>query len=110
MVCSLTLCFLAASATEVRSHSRRIATICSSVNRLLRIGSSLAKEPFFQKLTDRKTSSGHGNALDRHRRSRRPWLFFPDVAARRCRDRSAGGVRFSLLLKESNNAFADPDS
>src|SRR6476620_2972329 len=59
MVCSLTLCFLAASATEVRSHSRRIATICSSVNRLLRIGSSLAKEPFFQKLTDRKTSSGH---------------------------------------------------
>ena len=59
MVCSLTLCFLAASATDVRSDSRRIATICSSVNRLFRIGSSLSKEPFFQKLMDRKTSSGH---------------------------------------------------
>jgi hypothetical protein len=33
------------------------------VNRLLRIGSSLAKEPFFQKLTDRKTSSGHDLAF-----------------------------------------------
>src|SRR6516164_775164 len=43
MVCSLTLLFLAASATDVRSASRRIATICSSLNRLLRMGSSLAK-------------------------------------------------------------------
>src|SRR6187399_2567975 len=36
-VCSLTEYFFAASATEVRSDSRRILTICSSVNRLLRM-------------------------------------------------------------------------
>jgi len=43
MVCSLTLFFLATSATDVRSASRRIATICSSVSRLFLIGSSLTK-------------------------------------------------------------------
>src|SRR5678810_886595 len=43
MVCSLTLCFLAASATDVRSASRSTATICSSVNRLFLMGSSLSK-------------------------------------------------------------------
>ena len=57
-VCSLTLFFFAASATEVRSASLRMATICSSVNRLLRIGSSLRKEPFFQKLMGRRNGSG----------------------------------------------------
>src|SRR6267378_4455688 len=40
MVWSLTLCFLAVSATDVRSASRRIATICSSLNRLFLTGSS----------------------------------------------------------------------
>jgi hypothetical protein len=39
-VASLTLCFLAASATEVRSASRKTSTICSSVNRLFFMGSS----------------------------------------------------------------------
>jgi DNA-binding NarL/FixJ family response regulator len=43
MVCSLTLFFFATSATEVRSASRKIATICSSVNRLFLTGSSLTK-------------------------------------------------------------------
>src|SRR5947208_6391266 len=65
MVCSLTLFFLAAYATDVRSASRRIATICSSLNRLLRIGSSLSKEPFFQKLTDRKTGPGQVTSENR---------------------------------------------
>src|SRR5690606_37097915 len=40
MVASLTWCFLAASATLVRSASRSTATICSSVNRLFLMGSS----------------------------------------------------------------------
>lgn len=43
----------------MRSASRRIATICSSLKRLFGIGSSLSKEPFFQKSMDRKTGSGH---------------------------------------------------
>ena len=43
MVCSLTLCFLAAAATDVASASRRMATICSSLNRLFLMGSSLSK-------------------------------------------------------------------
>jgi hypothetical protein len=38
------LVFLAAAATEVRSASRRIATICSSLNRLFLIGFSLASK------------------------------------------------------------------
>ena len=62
---SLTLFFLAASATEVRSASRRIATICSSLNRLLRIGSSLSKEPFLQKRTDRRTDAGQRQSARR---------------------------------------------
>jgi len=43
MVCSLTLCFLATAATDVASASRRMATICSSLNRLFLMGSSLSK-------------------------------------------------------------------
>jgi hypothetical protein len=43
MVCSLTLFLRAASATDVRSASRKMATICSSVNRLFLMGSSLSK-------------------------------------------------------------------
>src|SRR5664279_3750611 len=43
IVCSLTLCFLAVSATDVRSASRSTATICSSLNRLFLMGSSLSK-------------------------------------------------------------------
>ena len=39
MVCSLTLCLLAISGTGAWSASRRIETICSSVNRLFFIGS-----------------------------------------------------------------------
>ena len=38
-VWSLTLCFLDTSATDVRSASRSMATICSSVNRLFFMGS-----------------------------------------------------------------------
>ena len=56
--------FLAASATEVRSASRRIATICSSLNQILCIRSSLSEEPFFQKLMDRKTDSGIGRKIE----------------------------------------------
>lgn len=40
VICQLALLFLAASATEVRSASRRIATICSSANGPSLIGSS----------------------------------------------------------------------
>src|SRR4051794_36821204 len=43
MVCSLALFFLAASATDVRSASRTMATTCSSVNQLFVMGSSLRK-------------------------------------------------------------------
>src|SRR5690606_34467907 len=39
-VCSLILCLRATSATGMRSASRRIATICSSVNLLFLMGSS----------------------------------------------------------------------
>src|SRR6188472_1677181 len=116
MVCSLTLCFLAASATEVRSHSRRIATICSSVNRLLRIGSSLAKEPFFQKLTDRKTSSGHWGfwkCRDRLRAQgygwnhKRVWRVYCQLRLnllRRTRRRVPQRVRQPLLVEPRMNA------
>ena len=41
IVGSLTLCFFEASATDVRSASRNTVTICSSVNRLFLMGSSL---------------------------------------------------------------------
>lgn len=47
-----------AAATDVRPHSRRIASVCSSLNRFLRIRASLPKGPFAQKPTDRKTGSG----------------------------------------------------
>lgn len=43
---SLTLFFLAASATDVRSASRRIATICSSVNRPFLMISSQSRSRF----------------------------------------------------------------
>jgi hypothetical protein len=42
IVASLTPCFLAASATGVMSASRRILTICSSLNRVFFTGPSLA--------------------------------------------------------------------
>src|ERR1039457_781232 len=49
IVCSLILCFLATSTTGLRSASRRIATICSSVNRTFFISSSLRqREPSSQ--------------------------------------------------------------
>jgi hypothetical protein len=41
-VCSLTPCFFAVPATVDRSASRRILTICSSVNRLFRMASFLS--------------------------------------------------------------------
>jgi len=47
-----------ASAIDMRSDARKIATICASVNGRYRIRSSVQKEPFFQKPMDRKTGSG----------------------------------------------------
>ena len=47
-VCSLMPCFFATSATGALSASRRILTIWSSVNRDLRMGSSLCREPSSQ--------------------------------------------------------------
>ncbi len=41
---SLTACFLATSATGLLSASRKIFTICSSLNRVFFMGSSLAFE------------------------------------------------------------------
>src|SRR4030095_8558464 len=49
MVCALTPCFLATSGTGRSSASRRIVTICSSVNRVFFMAPSLADradEPF----------------------------------------------------------------
>ena len=62
MVCSLTLCFLAATGTDVASASRRMATICSRLNRLFLMGSSLTKshlpKNYWSEETGQVTSPG----------------------------------------------------
>src|SRR5690606_12743099 len=62
-VCSLILCLRATSATGMRSASRRIATICSSVNLLFLMGSSPRGESHSLNLSvRRKFRAGHTEA------------------------------------------------
>lgn len=59
-VCSLTVCLRATSDTMPRSASRRIATICSSVNLLFLVGSSPLGEGHSLNLSlVRKCQAGH---------------------------------------------------
>ena len=61
MVCSLSLCFLAVSATVLRSASRRMATIYSSLNRLFLMGSSLSKSHLSSYPWSEETGQVKGN-------------------------------------------------
>lgn len=60
---SLTLCFLAVSATDVRSASRSTATICSSENRLFLMGSSLSKSHHYRNYWHEETGQVRPSAV-----------------------------------------------
>jgi len=81
-VCSLTLFFRATSATELRSASRRIPTICSSVNRLFFIGSSLTKSHLSRNHWSEETGAGQNDrawlAIQYNPDNSRPTFHFPD--------------------------------
>src|SRR5690606_3797706 len=64
-VCSLTPCFLATSATGALSASRRILTICSSVNRDFRMGSSLVGAILSSLGWSENRRAGHPSILSR---------------------------------------------
>ena len=58
----LSLCFLAVSATLLRSASLRMATICSSLNRLFLMGSSLSKSHLHRNYWSEETRQVRGIA------------------------------------------------
>src|SRR5690606_31979023 len=86
-VCSLILCLRATSATGMRSASRRIATICSSVNLLFLMGSSPRGESHSLNLSvRRKFRAGHtlsGNLSHINRPADRGMLTLDFLHARR---------------------------